>query len=26
MKQASEAALNAPYPDPNGERGTEFAA
>jgi len=26
MKQASEAALNAPYPDPKGERATEFAA
>jgi TPP-dependent pyruvate/acetoin dehydrogenase alpha subunit len=26
MRQASEAALNAPYPDPKGEHGTEFAA
>jgi acetoin:2,6-dichlorophenolindophenol oxidoreductase subunit alpha len=26
MKQASDAALNAPYPDPKGERATEFAA
>ena len=26
MRRASEAALNAPYPDPQSERATEFAA